>query len=154
MNKKIHWTLTFIVSATSVLLSIYPIVSKVVVRSNALLIASLTGYLVVSTYLAIALMIWIDSKAFKLGKTVGTLTSTLLLLGFSWLVFGTYFYQTAVHGLESVDQLHVEHLLRESLQNQLILSVLAALMVIRKSGNIDLICAFSVSGILAILILG
>ena len=135
-------------------LAMWPVAKDVGGQSFALLLGLLPAYLILSSYLALRLISWIDSRGMRFGKVSGVMLSMLLLLAVSWVVFGRYFYLSAVHGLQSEAQLTTDFILRRAMQVQQLIVVLLSLFGIKKGGAVDLVIALLIAVVLAVLVLG
>lgn len=154
LNNKSCWGLAVVASAISIALSIWPIAEDLGGRSGALLLGMLPAYVVLSNYLVLRLIAWVDAKCMRFGRTFGVALVMLFLLGASWAVFGRYFYLSASQGFQSSDQLIIDFVIRRAMQVQQLLMVLFSLLVIRKGGVVDLVGSLLAAGMVAILILG
>jgi len=154
LNNKLCWGLAVVAAAITSVIAIWPVAKDAGSQSFALLLGLLPVHLVLSSYLGLGLISWIDSKGLKFGKVVGVVLPALLLLTISWAVFGWYFYLSEAHGLQSVDQMTTDFVLRKALRIQQVAVALLSIVGIKKGGVTDLVASLLVAGVLAVLVLG
>lgn len=154
LDDKLCWGLAVAAAAVASALAIWPVAKDAGSQSFALLWGLLPAYLVLSSYLGIRLISWIDSKGLKFGKVAGVVLPLLFLLAISWLVFGRHFYLSAVHGLQSADQMTTDFVLRKALQVQQVIVVVLSILGIKRGGTVDLVTSLLMAGALTVLVLG
>lgn len=147
------WSLAVAASALSCAVAIWPVASDPAIQSNALLFGLLPTYILLSTYLCLRLITWVDSKEIKLKKTLTLVLSIILVLGMSWIVFGRYFY-LSTYGVQSVDQLSSDFAIRRALQVQKLMVALLSILCTRRSNIPDLLGSLLMTIVLAIFVFG
>lgn len=130
--------------------AVWPVAEKAGGAPFALILGLLPAYLVLSSYVVLRLVSWIDSRRSRFGKLVGVVVSMMLLLTVSWAVVGRHFHLLAEQGLMSEDHLAVDFFIRAALQVRQSIVILG----VRGGGKGDLVAALLIAGVLAIFVWG
>lgn len=139
LGERYYWLVSMVCSALSVGWVVWYIKIPFDDPINLLILGMLPACLALSSYWCLRLVAAVDSKGGGLPLTTGVVVSIAFLLLFSWLVYGGFFYYSAVRGLQSTGHLAIEYSLRSALHFQHILTAgLSVLVVIRRGGGVDI----------------